>query len=79
MLFNVYNTELLKRQMGIHNMGVTALALDPTSLSAAEGGGAVGGAFKPFRIATAGNDSIVKLWTVKCNGNVPNSSECENQ
>ncbi|XP_064396865.1 WD repeat, SAM and U-box domain-containing protein 1-like isoform X2 [Halichondria panicea] len=73
MLFNVYSTELLKRQMGIHNMGVTALALDPTSLLTAEGGGAVGGAFQQFKIASAGNDSVVKLWTVKCNGNVPNS------
>ncbi len=74
MLFNVYNSKLIKSQLGSHDMGVTALALDPSSLIA-EGGGAVGGAFEPFKIASVGNDAVVRLWTVKCTGNTLNSSE----
>ena len=74
MLFNIYSTKLLKSQLGTHDMGVTALALDPTSTCGERG--AVGGAFDQFKMASAGNDSLVRLWTVRCNGNVPNSSEC---
>ena len=72
MLFNIYSAKLLKSQLGTHDMGVTALALDPTSTG---GGGVVGGTFDQFKMASAGNDSIVRLWSVRCNGNVPNSSE----
>ncbi len=73
MLFNVYNSKLIKSQLGTHDMGVTALALDPSSLNIS--GQEVGGAFHEFKIASAGNDSTVRLWTVKCNGGVLNSSE----
>ncbi len=74
MLFNVYDTKLIKSQLGSHDMGVTALALDPTSL-AGEGGGPEGGTFSPFKMASAGNDAVVRLWTVKCTGGTLSSSE----
>ena len=75
MLFNVYNAKLLKSKPGVHDMGVMALALDPASYSEQKEGGVVGGEFAQFKMASAGNDSCVKLWTVKCSGQTANSSE----
>ena len=75
MLFNVYSSKLVKSKPGVHDMGVMALALDPTSFFDQKEGGVVGGEFSQFKMASAGNDSSVKLWTVKCKGQPANSSE----
>lgn len=68
LLFNVYNGQLLKSQLSTHDMGVTALALDPLSVRGS-------GAYEQFKMASTGNDAIIRLWTIRYSGTKPSSSK----
>ena len=77
LLFDVFTGECVaKKRIGpaAHDGGINTIAVQPLPLVTPTVGGD-GGEKEAYQFATAGNDNLIKLWKVECDGVVNGKRE----